>query len=421
MSHAPNRSRGRFWSDRAGNRLAQGDSNAICGGNLGPQQIMSYTALNQLHFSMTPTASTGIFDYNWHLYDAGGTRIETVVRNGDTYVPGVIPNDSTGIRTFYIDDGSDVALTVVKSFSTWWVGQRYLPGGLDAQLAGRFTDAGGWPTQSLALVGDYQGSTVAAIKSDGTQETNARFWSRSPYGTLEAASGTGGSTNTGTGFTGASAPNASGGFVYLRNRWYDPQTGRFLTQDPIGLAGGVNLHAYAGNNPVTFSDPFGLDCKKNIEEGKKPCDMHTGNPILDNPKMRDQSEDAWDQGIATPDTGHGGLPSEVAIACNAKAICKTGTVGSAVTTGTAAADLGIWSDENGGTSYMHTHHNAGLNIPNFGPTDVGPSPRDITNARQGWIPAGSSYFIYENDRILEITTTGQKCYQRWTGGSGGCP
>ena len=44
---------------------------------------------------------------------------------------------------------------------------------------------------------------------------------------------------------------------------YDARGGCLLTQDPIGLAGGVNLYAYAGNNPVSFSDPFGLSpCTK---------------------------------------------------------------------------------------------------------------------------------------------------------------
>jgi len=42
--------------------------------------------------------------------------------------------------------------------------------------------------------------------------------------------------------------------VYLRNRWYDPQSGRFLTQDPIGLAGGVNLYAQGGNRGLAFTD-----------------------------------------------------------------------------------------------------------------------------------------------------------------------
>jgi hypothetical protein len=45
---------------------------------------------------------------------------------------------------------------------------------------------------------------------------------------------------------------------YVRNRWYDPQQGRFISEDPIGLAGGINQYAYVGNNPVIARDPTGL-------------------------------------------------------------------------------------------------------------------------------------------------------------------
>ena len=48
------------------------------------------------------------------------------------------------------------------------------------------------------------------------------------------------------------------GLSYMRNRYYDPQTGRFTQEDPLRLAGGMNLYGFAAGDPVNFSDPFGL-------------------------------------------------------------------------------------------------------------------------------------------------------------------
>jgi RHS repeat-associated protein len=48
------------------------------------------------------------------------------------------------------------------------------------------------------------------------------------------------------------------GLHYNRHRYYDPETARFITQDPIGLLGGENFYQYAPN-PNGWIDPLGLN------------------------------------------------------------------------------------------------------------------------------------------------------------------
>jgi RHS repeat-associated protein len=65
------------------------------------------------------------------------------------------------------------------------------------------------------------------------------------------------------------------GLKYMRNRYYNPETGQFTQQDPIGLAGGLNLYGFAAGDPVNFSDPFGL-CPV-TKEDPTPCPSRLGS------------------------------------------------------------------------------------------------------------------------------------------------
>jgi RHS repeat-associated protein len=48
------------------------------------------------------------------------------------------------------------------------------------------------------------------------------------------------------------------GLYFDRARYFDPTTGRFVSEDPIGFNGGMNFYRYVRNSPVNLNDPFGL-------------------------------------------------------------------------------------------------------------------------------------------------------------------
>jgi len=64
--------------------------------------------------------------------------------------------------------------------------------------------------------------------------------------------------------------NEGTGLFYYRARYYHPTLGRFLSEDPIGIAGGFNFYAYVGNSPISYADPSGL-CVDPGGQGLRYC------------------------------------------------------------------------------------------------------------------------------------------------------
>jgi len=51
--------------------------------------------------------------------------------------------------------------------------------------------------------------------------------------------------------------------MHYRARYYEPSIGRFISEDPVGVDGGINFYVYTNNNPINFNDPLGLSPSNN--------------------------------------------------------------------------------------------------------------------------------------------------------------
>ncbi len=141
--------------------------------------------------------------------------------------------------TKFTYDGLDVVMDDVNGTLT-----KYQNGpGIDNKLK---MATGNTPSYFLT---DHLGSTNALTNSTGAITSSATYDS---FGNQT------GNLATRYSYTGREFDNFSGLYFY-RARWYSADIGRFISEDPIGFEGGVNWFAYAGNSPVRYSDPTGLD------------------------------------------------------------------------------------------------------------------------------------------------------------------
>ena len=119
-----------------------------------------------------------------------------------------------------------------------------LTGGVDKRF--QRTDA----TGTYSYLTDALGSTEALTDSTGAQQAT---YSYGPYGSMSIT----GSTTNSYGYTGRESDGL--GIDYYRARYYNPATGRFISEDPMGFRAGPNFYAYVADSPLNFNDPFGLD------------------------------------------------------------------------------------------------------------------------------------------------------------------
>jgi RHS repeat-associated protein len=171
-----------------------------------------------------------------YRYDALGRRVQRYT-------------DGSRENTKFIYDGQDVLVDDNAGVLT-----KYINGqGIDNKLR---VQTGSNVNYFLA---DHLGSTNGLTDASGNLTASTNYDS---FGNASNAN-----FPTRYQFTGREHDNFTG-LHYYRARFYDANLGRFISEDPIGLNGGINQYGYVGNNASNLIDPSGLDGCKRLPNGK---------------------------------------------------------------------------------------------------------------------------------------------------------
>ncbi|WP_404465222.1 RHS domain-containing protein [Vreelandella aquamarina] len=195
---------------------------------------MGYDGANRL-VHLTHASASGDTRDATYRYDGLGRRISKTVRHPD----------GTTATTHYGWDGDRIVREETENQRTTVV---YEPGSFVPMLRIEDTQQG----QILsAYVTDALGTPMQLVNAHGNTA-----WQAQPDD-WAATQNERGHTTQPIRFQGQWHDKESG-LYYNRHRYYDPQQGRYISQDPIGLKGGTNLYGYALGSPTINIDPTGL-------------------------------------------------------------------------------------------------------------------------------------------------------------------
>jgi RHS repeat-associated protein len=194
---------------------------------------------------ISKTDASGSWTYTWdyenRLKEASLSGGVTVGYNYDALGRRIQLTSTTGGITKFVYDGANVLRDLDGSGS---VLADYFNGpGIDTKL--RQTTG----TTAAYFAVNHLGTTSALTDAGGNVSATLDYDS---FGKVTA-----GAATTRYTFTGREIDPETG-LMYYRARWYDPQTGRFISEDPAGLLTGINSYSYTANNPIWANDPLGL-------------------------------------------------------------------------------------------------------------------------------------------------------------------
>lgn len=204
-----------YYYDANGNVISKADSSGTT--------HYAWDCENRLKQVSLPNGTTVTYKY-----DALGRRIQRT--------------PSPGVQTNFVYDNQDVVRDLNSDGST----VDYLNGpGIDNKL--RLTDSRLSGLGPLYFIQDQVGSTSALTNFLGVVVNQFSY---------DSFGNSSGSTLTRYTYTGREFDSDTG-LYYYRARWYNPEVGRFISEDPVRFLAGINWYDYVANGPVRWIDPFG--------------------------------------------------------------------------------------------------------------------------------------------------------------------